>query len=60
MYCYVDPASVMAFNPGIKLIHTRAVPGGDAYCELVMRPATERDREELARKDTDWTAIEKA
>jgi len=25
-YCYVDPASSMAFDPGLKLVHTRALP----------------------------------
>ena len=58
LYCYVDPASSMAFDPGCKFVHTKALPDGDEYCELVMRPTTPEDREELKSPDTDWEAIE--
>ncbi|MFC1790984.1 L-2-amino-thiazoline-4-carboxylic acid hydrolase [Gemmatimonadota bacterium] len=56
-YCVVDPASSMAFNPDFKLVHTKAIPAGDPYCELVMRPSTEEDKAEFASDDTDWRAI---
>ena len=59
LYCYVDSAKYMAFNPSFKLIHTKAVTRGDDYCELVVRPTTKRDREEFAAKDTDWPHIDK-
>jgi len=58
IYCHVDPASSMAFNPSFKLVHTKAIPDGDPFCELVMRPTTEKDRLEFQSKDTDWEAIE--
>jgi hypothetical protein len=57
-YCMVDPASSMAFDPSHKLVHTKAIPDGDPYCELVMRPTSEEDRAQLAAEDTDWEAIE--
>ena len=57
-YCFVDPASSMAFNSGFKLVHTKAIPDGDPYCELVIRPTTEDDRQEFLVKDTDWKSIE--
>ncbi len=57
-YCLVDPASAMSFNPDTKWIHTKALPDGDPYCELVMRPTTERDRSEFEKEDTDWKLIE--
>jgi hypothetical protein len=57
-YCYVDPASSMAFNSDFKLVHTKALPDGDPYCELVMRPTTEKDRQEFLAKNTDWKSIE--
>lgn len=57
-YCLVDPASSMTFNPDHKLVHTKALPDGDPYCELVMRPTTEKDKGEFASDDTDWKAIE--
>lgn len=59
LYCYVDPAKYMAFNPDFKLIHTKAVTRGDEYCELAVRPTTERDREEFVAKDADWSQIDK-
>ena len=57
-YCLVDPASSMAFDPDHKLVHTKALPDGDPYCELVMRPTTGRDKEEFAADDTKWDIIE--
>ncbi len=58
IYCYVDPASSMAFDSGCKFVHTKALPDGDEYCELVMRPTTSKDREEFDSEDTDWDSIE--
>jgi hypothetical protein len=58
-YCFVDPASSMEFNPDYKLVHTKALPDGDPYCELVMRRTTEEDRKEFAGEDTDWDVIER-
>ena len=57
-YCLVDPASSMAFNPDYKLIQIKALPAGDPYCELVMRPSTEEDRAEFSADDTDWNSIQ--
>jgi hypothetical protein len=57
-YCLVDPASSMAFNPDFKLVHIKSLPEGDPYCELAMRPATERDKTEFACDETDWSIIE--
>ena len=59
LYCYVDPAKYMAFNPNFKLIHTKAVTEGDEYCELVVRPTTEQDREDFTAKDTDLLRIDR-
>jgi len=57
-YCLVDPASSMAFNPDYKLVQIKSLPAGDPYCELVMRPSTERDKAEFAADDTDWNTIQ--
>ena len=48
----------MAFNPKFKLIHTKALPDGDEYCELVVRPTTEQERKDFADKDKDWSYID--
>ena len=58
IYCYVDPASSMEFDQRCKFVHTKAIPDGDEYCELVMRPTTEKDREDFASPDTDWASLE--
>jgi hypothetical protein len=58
IYCFVDPASAMEFDPRCKFVHTKALPDGDEYCELVIRPSTKQDQEEFEAADTDWMAIE--
>ena len=58
LYCYVDPAKYMAFNPDFKLIHTKALPDGDEYCELVVRPTTEQERKDFTDEDKDWSYID--
>ena len=59
LYCYVDPAKYMGFNPKFKLMHTKVLPGGDEYCELAVRPTTEQERKDFADKDKDWSYIDK-
>jgi len=59
LYCYVDPASSMAFNDGFKLVHTKALPDGDPFCELAMRRTTAEDRKAFAEDETDWKSIER-
>jgi hypothetical protein len=58
LYCMVDPANSMAFDPEHKLVHVKALPDGDGCCELVMRTTTEEDKAEFAADDTDWRIIE--
>ena len=59
LYCYIDPARTMAGDPMKKLVHLKAVPDGDDYCELVFRPTTEKERRDFADKDADWEYIDK-
>lgn len=58
LYCYVDPAKYMAFNPDFKLAHTRAIPDGDGYCEFALRATTEQERKDFADQDKDWSYID--
>jgi len=58
IYCHIDPASSMVFNPDFKMVHTKAMPDGDSYCEFAFRPTTAQDKEEFESSDTDWTLIE--
>ena len=59
LYCFVDPASAMSFNPDFKIAHTRAEPDGDPYCELVNRPTGEKDKREFEKLDPDWESIDR-
>ncbi len=59
LYCLVDPAKYMAYNPNFKLTHSRALPDGDEYCELAVRPTTEQERKDFADKDKDWSYIDR-
>lgn len=59
IYCYVDPASTMAYNPNFKLIHTRAVPDGDEFCELVIRSTMEKERLAFVSKTNNWAEVDK-
>jgi len=58
IYCYVDPVKYMAYNPNFKLVHYKAVPDGDEYCELAVKPTTEEEREAFAAQDTDLAALD--
>ncbi|MFO8109137.1 MAG: L-2-amino-thiazoline-4-carboxylic acid hydrolase [Thermoplasmata archaeon] len=50
LYCYVDPAKYMGFNEDFIQVHRKAVPAGGDFCEFVVRPSTEEERE-LFRSD---------
>ena len=58
LYCYIDPAKYMSYNPEGKLVHTKAIPDGDDCCELVVRPTTEKERADFAEDNTDWSYID--
>jgi hypothetical protein len=58
LYCYVDPAKYMAFNPKFKLMHTKVLPGGDDCCEMAVRSTTEQERKDFADTDADWSYID--
>ena len=58
LYCYIDPAKYMAYNPDYKLIHTKAMTDGDEYCEFAIRPTTDQEKKDFAR-NRDWTYLDK-
>lgn len=59
LYCNVDVAKYMGFNPCFKQIHTKAPFKGDDCCELVVRPTTEQEREDFARGNVDWSYLDR-
>ena len=58
LYCNVDVAKYMGFNPCFKQIHTKALFAGDECCELVVRPTTEQEQADFAGGDADWSYLD--
>jgi len=58
LYCYVDPAKYMGYNPSYVLAHVKALPGGDDYCEFCVRQTSPKEREDFASEDADWLYID--
>lgn len=58
LYCYVDPAKYMAYNPNYKLIHIKALPDGHKFCEFAVRPTTEEERGDFSARDESWFYID--
>ncbi|MCK5766917.1 MAG: L-2-amino-thiazoline-4-carboxylic acid hydrolase [Candidatus Atribacteria bacterium] len=59
LYCYVDPAKYMAYNPDFKLVHLKSIPDGDKCCEFTVKSTTEQERKDFLEKDKDWSYIDK-
>jgi hypothetical protein len=57
LYCLVDAAQLMSFNPKIKLIHLKAEPDGDNCCDLVFRETTEQEQKDF-EEDRDWSYMD--
>lgn len=58
LYCYVDPAKYMAYNPDYALVHTKCIPDGDEFCEFVIRETTEQEKKDFTDDNEDWTYID--
>lgn len=59
LYCNVDVAKYMGFNPCFKQVHTKAPFRGDDHCELVVRPTTKQEQEDFASADADWSYLDR-
>jgi len=60
LYCYMDVAKYMGYNPNYKQIHTKTIPDGHPYCELTIKPTTEEERRIFQTgKGKDWLIIDK-
>ncbi len=58
LYCNVDVAKYMGFNPRAKQIHTKALFAGDDCCELVVRPTSEQEQKDFANRNADWSYLD--
>ena len=54
LYCYVDPAKFMAFNPAYTMAHTKARPSGDPFCEFCIRETTAKEQLDFASGKAEW------
>lgn len=57
-YCYVDVAKYMAFNPDYKMVHEKALPDGDDCCEFVVKPTSDKEKEDFLDDDKEWSYID--
>jgi nitroreductase len=48
-YCFVDQAKMSGYNPRYEYVHTRNLLDGDPYCELVVRPVKDVDKDSRIR-----------
>ncbi|MFP3144681.1 MAG: L-2-amino-thiazoline-4-carboxylic acid hydrolase [Caldisphaera sp.] len=59
LYCYVDVAKYMAYNPDYKLVHLKTIPDGDNFCEFIIKPTTEQEKKDFKDRNKDWFYIDK-
>jgi len=58
LYCFVDVAKYMAFNPDYKLVHLKALPDGDEHCEFAIGLTTEQEKKDFFDENKDWRYID--
>lgn len=59
LYCYVDLAKSLYYNPDFKLVHTKCMPERkDEECEFDVLPTTEKERKDFFSEEADWTTID--
>ncbi|MEM4098063.1 MAG: L-2-amino-thiazoline-4-carboxylic acid hydrolase [Candidatus Micrarchaeaceae archaeon] len=59
LYCYVDIAKYMAYNPDYKLIHIKTIPDGDDYCEFAIRSTSKKEKSDFFDQDKNWFYIDR-
>lgn len=47
------------YDPNYKFVHTKSLPDGDEYCELVVKPTTEEERTDFFDEDKEWFYMDK-
>ncbi len=59
LYCYIDTAKYMYYNPELKLTHIKAMPSHKTdYCLFKLESTTEQEREDFFSKE-DWRYLDK-
>ncbi len=60
LYCYMDTAKYMGYNPRYKFVHLKALPDGDACCEFQIQETTSREREDFLTEGRDWFHMDRS
>jgi hypothetical protein len=59
LYCYIDTAKYMYYNPNYKLTHIKAMPSHKTdYCQFKLENTTEEERKDFFDKK-DWRYLDK-
>jgi hypothetical protein len=58
LYCFIDAAKTMAANPEEKVIHTKCLTVGDAYCDFATIPTSIDDRKQFFAEQKDWSFVD--
>jgi hypothetical protein len=59
LYCYMDTAKYMGYNPDYKLIHHKALPDGDDCCEFEIRRTTPQEQKDFATPGKEWFSMDR-
>ncbi len=58
MYCYVDAAKFMTWQPDVKMIHLTCEACGDEDCTFDIVPTTEAEQQAFAKRDSSWREVD--
>jgi hypothetical protein len=58
LYCYVDPAKIMAVDLSKKLVHNDCAAFGDEYCTFAELPTCEKERSDFTKSGLDWKYVD--
>lgn len=58
LYCYVDPAQLMAWDPDAKLIHVTSESCGDDNCTMQILQTTDEEKRNFAQRSKSWRKVD--
>ena len=58
LYCYVDAAKSMAFDPDSKIIHKTCAACGDDYCTFERKRTTAKERRDFKEESGHWKNVD--
>ncbi len=58
LYCYVDPARLMAWDPDAKAVHLSSQACGDEDCKLQILQTTDEEKRDFAQRSKSWRKVD--